>query len=85
MEKVLFEVGSYYWITYGTHDNKESTYGKCIDWMHPLLKFQVPEKNEVIVNTSNSSFLEANLAPEPSERPVFSGNMGSAADFIKNE
>ncbi|WP_230057971.1 hypothetical protein [Agrobacterium fabrum] len=81
----MFEIGDYYWITYGTHDNYTNTYGKCIDWAHPLLKFQEAGKDEVVINTSNSSFLRAEVAPEPSERPVFSGNMGSAADFIKDE
>lgn len=80
----MFEIGRYYSVSFGTHDNYESTYGKCLDWAHPLLKFQVPDKAEVIINTANSSFLEAQLALAPDERRI-SGNMGSYADLIKDD
>lgn len=81
----MFEIGRWYNISYGTHDNWESTYGQCTGWNHPLLNFQEVGKDEVIVNTANSSFLRAETTLAPGERRIPFGNFGSLADQIKDE
>lgn len=81
----MFEIGSYYTLVYGSHDDSESCDGQCVDWQHPLLKFRFNnEENDVLINISNSSFLRAEVALAPGEGLKLSGTMPSVFDLIKS-
>lgn len=77
----MFEAGKHYHLTYGKFRETENFVVKCVEWTHPLLKCADEKGLERIINTTNSSFLEATPAVAPENRPAW--NFGSLADQLK--